>query len=168
MKKVLIRRLGLGEFEVFKRVRLAALYDAPEAFGTRYADALCRSATSWQEQADASAQGVQRATFMAYVDGQAVGMAALYRQPADPSTAEMLQVWVAPDYRSQGVADDLIAALLNWGHQQGVKTVLAAIKTDNARALRFYKRLGFSLNTLAYQPGEDLLSKDLDDCEPGA
>lgn len=159
MKEIAIRRIGITEVDVFKQVRLTALQDAPDAFGTRYADALQRSAAFWKEQVEASAQGHQRATFMAYVDEQAVGMAALYCQPVDPSTAEMLQVWIAPAYRSQGIADKLVGVLLNWGQQQGVKTALATIKVDNLRALRFYKRLGFNLHTPAYQPGEDLLSK---------
>ncbi len=154
-----IRRLRPGEAARFKQVRLQALQESPQAFGSRYADAVQRSDASWQEQAEASAQGNQRATFIACVGEQTVGIAALYRHNEDPTIGEMLQVWVAPEYRSLGTAVDLIAALLDWGQQQGMQSIWATVKTDNLRALRFYERLGFSLLTPEYSPGEDLLTK---------
>jgi len=156
-----IRRLRPDEAPRFKQVRLQALQDAPEAFGSTYADAIQRSDASWQQQTENSAAGDQRATFIACLGDQTVGLAALYRQPEDQTIGEMLQVWVAPASRSDGTAVALIMALLDWGRAQGMQTVWAAVKTDNQRALRFYERLGFSLLSADHRPGEDLLSKAL-------
>jgi len=72
-----IRRIQIGEADLFKQMRLASLRDAPYAFSSTYESALRRSAESWREQADNTAQGSDRATFIAFSDDAPIGIAAL-------------------------------------------------------------------------------------------
>ena len=60
------RRIRPGEVQLFKSLRLRALQDAPYAFSSTYEAALQRTDQSWQEQAERTAQGMDRATFIAF------------------------------------------------------------------------------------------------------
>lgn len=121
-----------------------SLQEAPYAFSSNYESALRRSPESWQEQADSTAQGSDRATFLAFAKDAPVGIAALYRDTGEPDTGEILQVWVAPQYRgATGVAPALIDAIFQWAGPNGFQTILATIRKDNPRALAFYRKYGF-------------------------
>ena len=126
-------------------MRLASLRDAPDAFSSTYESALCRSAESWREQADRSAQGADRATFIAFSDDSPIGIAALYRLPEKPQLGEVLQVWVAPEHRGTRVVPDLMAAVFDWAGDNGFCAVIVRITKENTRALKFYRRHGFLL-----------------------
>ena len=75
---ITIRRLNAGEGMLYREARLASLKESPEACSSNYAAAISRSEQSWHEQADSSATGTDRATFIAMGDTP-VGLAALYR-----------------------------------------------------------------------------------------
>lgn len=138
------RRIQSGESDLYRELRLRALGDAPGAFTTTHAQASARSVKSWHEQANATAQGAERAMFFVLVDDNPVGLAALYRHPEQPDTGELLQVWVAPEHRGRGAADGLLDALFRWGvDEAGFLRVLAEVKANNVRALGFYRRYGF-------------------------
>ena len=126
-------------------MRLASLRDAPDAFSSTYESALCRSAESWREQADRTAQGADRATFIAFSDDTPIGIAALYRLPDQPQLGEVLQVWVAPEYRGTRVAPDLMDVVFEWAGDNGFCTITARITKENTRALKFYRKQGFAL-----------------------
>ena len=140
-----IRRLQLGEGELFKQIRLTALRDSPEAFGSTYEGALQRSPESWREQADSTAAGSDRATFLAFADDTPIGITALYRIEDGSDIGELLQVWVAPEYRGQEVAFTIMEAVFHWAGKNGYQTVIARVAKGNARALRFYRKYGFSI-----------------------
>ena len=142
---VCIRRIRTGEGELFRQLRLRSLRDAPYAFSSRYERALERSETSWAEQADSTAEGSDRATFVAWLEDEPVGIAALYRDPVRGDTGQVLQVWVTPEERGTRLARELLRALLQWAGETGFRTVKATVRKGNARAARFYQRLGFSL-----------------------
>ncbi len=142
---VTIRRIAKGEWELFKQVRLAALKEAPYAFGSTYDRALERTTQSWMDQADGSAQGEMRATFLAFSEDGPVGITALYRNEKDVNEGEVLQVWVAPKTRGTGLAQRLMATTLTWAEEQGVETALATISKSNLGAVAFYEKCGFVL-----------------------
>ena len=142
-----IRRLELGEGELYRRVRLAALHDSPAAFSSRYEDAITRGRQSWCDQADSSAYGSDRATFVVITDGQPVGLAALYRDDGDPTTGELMQMWIAPEMRGGRAAQDLLNHLFRWAGANRFERVKAEVITGNSRALEFYKRFGFTEST---------------------
>jgi N-acetylglutamate synthase len=50
---------------------------------------------------------------------------------------------VVPEHRGQGHATAMMAALLEWGAEQGATTVWLHVETDNLPALRLYDGLGF-------------------------
>jgi RimJ/RimL family protein N-acetyltransferase len=139
------RRLHPGEGPLYRAVRLAALRDAPDAFATCYEDALARSDESWAEQADASASGPDRATFIA-MENDPVGLAALYRDEQDFMTGELIQMWVAPHVRGADVAAELLRVVFSWAATNHFLRVKAEVIKTNARALRFYEKSGFSLS----------------------
>lgn len=139
-----IRRIQIGEADLYRQMRLASLREAPYAFSTTYESALRRSAESWREQADSTAQGTDRATFVLFSDDGPIGIAALYRLPDPTDMGEVLQVWVAPEYRGKGAAWDLMDAVFEWAGENGFRTIIARITKGNARALRFYLKYGFS------------------------
>jgi GNAT superfamily N-acetyltransferase len=156
---ITIRRIQPGEAELFKHVRLTALQDAPYAFLTTYDSALQRSAESWREQADRSAQGTDRATFIAYSDDLPIGMAALYRLEEKPEAGELIQVWIDVAYRGSGVARDLLDVIFKWARENNFHSILAGITKGNNRALQFYIKYGFSV--LEETPGGVSLAKEV-------
>lgn len=97
------RRLNPGEGQLYRAVRLEALRESPEAFSSRYEDALARSEQSWVDQADSSATGSNRATFVTF-QNQPVGLAALYRDEKVPDVGQLIQMWIAPEVRGGRVA----------------------------------------------------------------
>ncbi|RYD27257.1 MAG: GNAT family N-acetyltransferase [Verrucomicrobiaceae bacterium] len=140
--KPVIRRLNPGEADLYRTVRLESLKESPEAFASTHQLALERSEESWRQQADASAAGTDRATFLVLTD-KPVGIAALYRNPEKSEEGEMIQVWVAPEYRGGDVAGRLMDTLFRWAAGNRFQTILAEVTPDNSRALRFYEKQGF-------------------------
>jgi ribosomal protein S18 acetylase RimI-like enzyme len=140
-----IRRLQIGEGELFKQMRLTSLREAPYAFSSTYESALRRSPESWSEQANSTAQGSDRATFIAFSGNSQIGIAALYRNPEGTDAGEVFQVWVAPEYRSKEVAFDLLDAVFQWAGENGFQIITATIMKGNTRALKFYQKYGFDL-----------------------
>ncbi|MES2705191.1 MAG: GNAT family N-acetyltransferase [Verrucomicrobiota bacterium] len=138
-----IRRLEPGEFDLYRRLRLESLRESPEAFLTSLESALARDEASWTAQADGSASGPDRATFVVLVADAPAGLAALYRDSVPPTEGELMQVWVAPSLRGSGAAAALMDAVFEWAASNNFMTVRAEIARSNPGALSFYKKHGF-------------------------
>jgi RimJ/RimL family protein N-acetyltransferase len=138
-----IRRLQLGEGELYKQMRLKALQEAPYAFSSTYKSAASRTEGSWNEQADGTARESDRAAFIAFCSDEPIGIAALYRHPEGSESGEVLQVWVAPAFKGKRAAFDLLNAVFQWGAENGFREIVATITKENMGALKFYRKYGF-------------------------
>jgi GNAT superfamily N-acetyltransferase len=142
---ITIRRIRTGEADLYKQVRLATLRDAPYAFTSAYETALARSDEGWREQADGTALGNDRATFIVFSDDAPIGIAAVYRMADRADAGEAVQVWVDPGFRGKRVAWDLMDAVFEWAAGNRFRVIIAKITKGNTRALRFYSKYGFAL-----------------------
>ena len=137
MAEIVIRRLAAADWAAFREVRLKALRDAPEAFGSTAADAEKLDQAEWRRRLE------QRAVFLAEVSRQRVGLAAGISGD-QAGEAELISMWVAPAWRGQGVGDRLVDAVLVWVAGEGFTTVRLWVAKGNARAAGLYARHGFA------------------------
>jgi RimJ/RimL family protein N-acetyltransferase len=134
-----VRRLRAGEWRALKEIRLAALQDAPDAFATRHGEASERDDARWQADAHRGSR-VEGPTFVA-VDGERfVGMVGGWR---DGDRARLVQMFVRPEARGSGVADELISAVAAWAREEGFARLELGVVEGNAAAERAYARCGF-------------------------
>jgi len=152
---ITVRRIQIGEGELFKQMRLASLREAPYAFTSTYESALHRSPENWSEQADSTARESDRATFIAFSGDSPIGIAALYRHLDEADLGEVLQVWIAPEVRNTGIASNLMDAVFQWAGANGFRVVLASVTKENTRALKFYRKYGFKLIDGALPDGSE-------------
>lgn len=141
---LVIRRILPGEAELYRRVRLESLIESPAAFLSTYESSAARSVQSWISQADGSATGDDRATFLVLADGEPVGLASLYRDPDGAETGELVQVWISPSLRSGGVGKELMNAVCGWAVSHGFTGIHGEVMPGNPGAVRFYQKCGFS------------------------
>jgi len=128
-----IRRLAGADWAAFRAVRLAALTDAPEAFGSTAREAEMLDEAEWRRRLE------QRVVFLAELAGQRVGLAAGI-QGDRPDEAELVSMWVAPRWRGHGIADRLAEAVLAWAAAEGFRSIHLWVATGNAQAERLYAR----------------------------
>lgn len=137
---VRIRQAQPGDAAVVRAVRLAALADAPAAFGSNLAREQAYATSDWRAFLDRHS-----AVFLAEdTDGSAKGMVGAHPDDHDPGRAWLVAMWVHPEYRGSGVADALVRAVIDRAAQSGLQVSLRCM-ADNERALRFYRRLGFQV-----------------------
>ena len=129
-----IMELSPDDWAVFRDVRLRALAEAPEAFGSRLADWADAPEERWRARLEAV-----ELNLVARRGAQHVGMAS---GSLDGDAVELTSMWVDPAVRGQGVAGALCAAVVNWAHDAGRATYLL-VRSDNARAIAAYERAGF-------------------------
>jgi ribosomal protein S18 acetylase RimI-like enzyme len=154
-----IRRLNVGEAQIYRDIRLESLRESPFAFATSYESALSRDIDSWEAQADASAVGPDRAIFIAFSDSP-VGLVGLYRDQNDNSCGELLQMWVSLCHRGSSLAGDLMDHVFDWASQHEYRFIRAEVTENNLRALRFYEKYGFQ--TVASEGIGTTLTKEVE------
>jgi putative acetyltransferase len=81
------------------------------------------------------------ALFVAYVDGEAAGCAAL--RPLADGAAEMKRLYVRPDYRSNGLGNRLIQAITAVAREATFHTLRLDTLPCMASAQALYRKLGF-------------------------
>jgi ribosomal protein S18 acetylase RimI-like enzyme len=132
-----VRRAVLGDEPVLRTLRLEALAEAPEAFGSTRDRELARTTADWQRWL---APGV---TLILEDAGTPRGLVAGMLDAQDPRTVHLMAMWVHPALRGSGAADALVVAHLAWARTVGARSVQLDVFATNDRARRLYERHDF-------------------------
>ena len=159
---VVIRAIGEEEWPLWRKLRLRALADSPDAFRSTLEKESNQPDTSWAEIVGTTAEHPLGGLWIATVDGEGAGM--LFGR-IDPGhmTLQVGAMWVAPEFRSHGVGSGLIEAALAWGRTSGASVAQLWVTEGNAAAAAFYRRHGFQPTdeTQALRPGSHLTVRKL-------
>src|SRR5687767_1541582 len=119
-----LRRVECDDWKLWREVRLAALRDAPYAFGSTLAE--------WTDQGDTQSRWRDRLeavplNLVAIADGTAVGQASGTPIRED-GRVEVISMWVAPTSRGQGIGIALLDEIATWAREQGASAILLSVK----------------------------------------
>ena len=136
-----VRRLGAGEADLLRDLRLRALGDAPMAFGSTLAREEGYEPERWERWAADSASGERQAIFIA--EPQA-GMASGVIDDEDRALAHLYAMWVAPQARGTGAGKALVEAVVAWAADRGAERLTTSVTEGNAAAAALYAAAGFT------------------------
>jgi GNAT superfamily N-acetyltransferase len=135
MSEITIQRFGEGEWERLRDVRLRALRDTPDAFGSSYEREVAFTPEKWTERLTGSWWRV------AVADGRDVGLVCV--RP-DEGRAHLLSMWVAPEVRQRGVGSRLVDAAVEHARREGFEEMVLWCVDHNTAARALYARKGFT------------------------
>ena len=135
-----IRRVSAEDWEELRAVRLLALADAPDAFETRYEDAVQRSADWWIDWAARSAEGDRQAMFLAWDGNTPVGIIGVY---VEEQHCWLISMWTDPSMRAHGIGASLVQAGVEFARAARHIDIFLTVRFDNEPARRLYERCGF-------------------------
>jgi GNAT superfamily N-acetyltransferase len=145
-----VERLDPSSWERLRDIRLHALDDEPDAFGSSTASEADHDEAAWRRLAGLGPW------WLAVEDEVDVGLVAGGTRDGDPSTRWVYAMWVDPRWRGRGVAGALLDAVVIWARDDGV-TRLGLDVTDRVpRARRFYERNGFRATGSVVPLGRDV------------
>ncbi|MEO0388965.1 MAG: N-acetyltransferase [Pseudomonadota bacterium] len=124
--------------ETWRDARLDALRVAPTAFASLHSEwekKPLREVSAWLNRAN---------HFAAFAKGRALGIIAWSQiaYPAGRHRAQVLNVYVRPEARGQGIGDALIEAVVRHAEKHVLQLELG-VTADNPAALALYQRHGF-------------------------
>ncbi len=131
-----LRVLSPDDWKLWSDVRLQALADAPEAFGSTLAEWSAANQDRWRQRLAAVPFNV-----VAFVDDVAVGQASGTHLVDE--RVELISMWVAPSARGSGLADALVAAVKDYATRVGARVARLSVRRNNDRAIDLYERTGF-------------------------
>lgn len=133
-----IRRTDANDWLLLKQVRLAALSNAPTAFGVSYETAAKYTDEQWQERA-AATTGPE--FWLAIKDGEPVGMVG--GGISQTHRYNLIGMWVEPRVRGSDIASRLVKVVKSRALQKGHSRVFLDVSPDNERAVGFYLKHDF-------------------------
>ena len=143
MHTLTVRRFTPDEWRLYRDLRLRALQDAPDAFGSTYAHECQRADADWQSRLEGGAGSSRELPVVAEVDGEPCGLAWARLADEEPTVALVYQMWVAPERRGQGVGRALLDMAVDWARMAGAHTVRLDVTVSNRPAVALYERAGF-------------------------
>ena len=129
----------INDVDRLRALRLAALHDAPSAFGAKYDDEIKKPVLEWQER-------LKNTTWCFVVaDGVDIGLLAVDRADKDRNSDCWLSSWwISEEFRGGGIPK----LMLNWVEglcaESNWKRIGLGVWPENLRAIAAYKKLGFT------------------------
>ncbi len=155
-----IRTLAHSEWTTYKNLRLRALADSPDAFGSTLAREQNLSDADWSGRL---AGGANRwdLPLVAEVDGKPIGLAWGRIEKSNPDVANLYQMWVAPSHRCLGGGRMLLEAVIAWARAKGASHLELGVTCGESPARRLYSRAGFAPvgQPQLFRPGSVLMGQ---------
>jgi GNAT superfamily N-acetyltransferase len=137
---VLVREVIAEDWEALRDIRLEALRNAPEAFGSTYEREAAFAEADWQRRIS------RGGNFLGYLPeasaSSPAGLIGGYQE--DPDTVELVSMYVRPPARGRGVGEALIAAVIDWAAARNASSVHLWVTETNKPARLLYERCGFT------------------------
>ena len=131
------------QWELYRDLRLSALLESPDAFGSTHALEVARPAEMWRERLTTASSSGSDLPLLASVRDSPAGLCWAKRDALNPSIVNLFQMWVAPEYRCMGIGHALLARSLAWARGLGATQVHLGVTLANAPEHRLYLRTGF-------------------------
>lgn len=138
-----MRRLAAHEWRAYRALRLHALLDAPDAFGSTLAREEAFADEEWTGRLTRAAESPMELPLIAEDGVRPIGLAWARIDDEDREVAALYQVWVDPAYRRLGVGRLMIDTALDWARSAGARQILLSVALGPGSAFDFYRRLGF-------------------------
>jgi len=139
----IIRTFAAHEWHIYKDLRLAALTESPDAFGSTLAKEAERSDAEWSNRLLSGVNSPWDFPVMAEVSGQFIGLAWGRIEESNLEVANLYQVWVHPNYRRVRAGQMLLEAVIAWAITKQARYLELDVTCGNTPAMRLYTRAGF-------------------------
>ncbi|MEO8626236.1 MAG: GNAT family N-acetyltransferase [Candidatus Limnocylindrales bacterium] len=136
-----IRRAAHDDWRAVKRVRLAALQQAPYAFGSTFEGERDRTAAEWQRFIVDGERPTHNVIYIAYRGAEQVGLAGAFHE--SKTSVMLVSMWVSPTARRTGAGRLLTRAILEWAAEVRARKVTLWVADDNPEAIALYEATGF-------------------------
>ncbi len=133
---ITVRALGPADWRLWRDMRLRALADSPDSFGSTLEVAASRADDEWLP----GSRDHER-YLMAYVDERPVGMG--YVGVDTEAVAHVFAMWVDPAVRRMGVASALLDAMKAFASGQGATRMVLRASRPVEAALELYRKAGY-------------------------
>jgi GNAT superfamily N-acetyltransferase len=140
---ITVRRFAPHEWRTYRELRLRALADSPDAFGSTHEREAARGDAEWEGRLTTGATAHDQMPVVALIDETPVGLGWGRRDEHEPAVAHLFQVWVAPEYRGQGVGRRITNAVIAWARDLGLRTLRLGVTSSHPSALQLYRQAGF-------------------------
>ena len=140
-RMITVREVSEDDWELMRDVRLAALAEAPYAFGSTYVRETAFTEERWRGRINE-----RSVTFFALSGpesgaGEPVGLGGVF---VDGDQPELVGMWVRPGARGLRVGEALVEAAAAWARGRGYLNLSLWVTAGNAPAVRLYERCGFT------------------------
>jgi GNAT superfamily N-acetyltransferase len=134
-----VRRIDRADWSALRTIRLEALADAPQAFGSTLDGALRLTARQWRAKVTTSPY------FLAERSGAVIGMVSGGFNDQYPGTHWLYGMYVTPTERGSETAILLVKAVVEWARGDGGDELYLHVASEAPRARAFYERSGFTV-----------------------
>lgn len=134
---MVIRRLGIDDFDILRTIRLEALRSDPHAFGSTLEREEGRADADWRAWLG------RGATFVAELDDGPVGLV-VAMPDEDPATVGLYAMFVAERARRRGLGRQLVDAAVEWAASTGAAHASLMVIDGNEPAATLYESCGFA------------------------
>jgi len=140
---VTIRRIRPVDAARARALRLEMLADTPLAFLTTLAQAAAKPHAEFCTRVMRAAAGPTAGHFVADTGDRLVGQVLGMESRTEPGATLLLAVYVSPDHRGRGLTGAMVDAVGAWSHAHGRDRLELEVITNNMRARRAYRKIGF-------------------------
>ncbi len=144
MEQPTVRLLNADDAAQYRSVRLAALAEHPEAFGSSAAEFEQQSLDEVAKRL--STQSEAFSLFGAFLAGKLMGLIGFGRHSGQKvrHRGGIYHMYVAPEVRGRGLGWLLVGQAVGYARQRpGLEEIILAVTVGNDPAYRLYERFGF-------------------------
>lgn len=139
----IVRPFRADEWPLYRELRLRALQDSPDAYGSILALEAGLSDLEWAERLARGVHSARELPLVAECEGEPCGIAWVRLGDDAPDSAHLYQMWVAAEQRRRRVGRALVDVAAEWARRLGAKQLDLDVTANNDAAVRLYEGAGF-------------------------
>ncbi|WP_419880768.1 N-acetyltransferase family protein [Peribacillus sp. B-H-3] len=139
-----IRLLNQSDAEEYKKIRLEALKDSPEAFSSSYEEEKSNSIEHYQNRIES----YEAMIFGAYENGELTGIVSLVKESKIKlrHRANIYGMYVSKEKRKKGLGRELMKKTISKAKElKDIEQIHLSVTKKNEPAKRLYESLGFEV-----------------------